>query len=698
MTTTAQPEGTYTRPAATAPAATPFGTIGWAALFVLLSSLNIVGGLETALHFNGSAIDGPFQLYNALRRIRAGQTGGVDFQFFHGLGIPYLHYPFFRLFGGTFQASEVTRQLMSSVLYPLTVVVFLRAFIRDWTRVFAWATVVIAGSIALRMLALLVAINSLLGVRSTLATLLPIVFVLPLPRRVRVPLAALGLGGALVLGTEQGLAAALAIVLATAIVAVRSADRRAWIADGVAIIAGGVATLAVALLVLGGAHGMRGALRYNFKLVPMDQYWYFGAPPNIFVSSWHVLPTMMAALPRIPITLVAGCIGVALAATMLWRGANGPAASRRFAIAVAACYGLISCASLLGTYVNSYVQPLQRVLLLIGAVLLDEWFASRGASRPTRRLAGVARPITITAIAMGAAMFAVVPSVASGLAGMIPHFVRAHVFGRQGLVFTGIWPQTIARGQKVLDENRIPNEMPPVLWSTYAGLLEARNGLFHPSFDYIIHALGPENRAGYVETFQRLRPALVQTMSADYTQYEAWIEATSWDFYADLLRNYVVADSTPWSLFWKRRAEPLPEPQVVWEATPRAGSGGIVLPAPPADPRESPLVLVQVELAYHTRNLLHALPIVGTMPRYLVSVAGARQSLPITLDPFVTTSRFPLVLVRGKSATLTWQVYSLLPGASIAITGVKLSEIPVSPENQTWLAALVRSQAVDRAP
>jgi hypothetical protein len=685
-------------PTAASQPASMSATIGWAGAFVLLSSLNVVAGLETALHFNGSAIDGPFQLYNALRRIAAGQTGGVDFQFFHGLGIPYLHYPTFLLFGGTFQASEIARQLMSGLLYPLTVVVFLRAFMRDWTRVFAWATVVMAGSIALRMLAVLVAINSLLGVRSTVSTLLPIAFMLPVQRRLRVSLAALTLGGALVLGTEQGLAVVLAIILATAIVAIRSTERRDWIVDAAAVIGGGVVTLVVLLTLLGGIQGMRGALHYNFKLVPADQYWYFGAPPNIFISSWHVLPRMMAALPRIPITLLTGVVGVVLTGAMLWRGANGPAVRRRFAIAVATFYGLISCASLLGTYVNSYIQPLQRVLLLVGAILLDEWFASRTAKHEARRMAGVARPVTLTAIATCVLMVGVVPSVGHGLAGMLPHFVRAHLIGRQGIVYSGIWPQTIVRGQAVLNQRRGPNGEPPTLWSTYAGLLEARNGLFHPSFDYIIHALGPEDRAAYVETFKRTRPTLVQTMNANYTQYEAWIEETSWDFYAELLRNYEVADSTGWSLFWQRRATPLAAPQVVWEAGLPASASRVVLPAPPQDPAKPPLVLVQVELEYQTRNLLRALPIVGTMPRYLVSVAGAKQTLAITLDPFVSKSRFPLVLERGKVSSLEWHVRSLLPGASIVVSGVRLSEIPVTPANEVWLQGLVRSQDPDRRP
>ena len=111
MATILQPDVTHPTPPAEVRQSTWIAALGWAVLFCLLSSLNVVGGLETALHFNGSAIDGPFQLYNALRRIAAGQTGGFDFQFFHGLAIPYLHYVPFLLFGGTFQASEVTRQL-----------------------------------------------------------------------------------------------------------------------------------------------------------------------------------------------------------------------------------------------------------------------------------------------------------------------------------------------------------------------------------------------------------------------------------------------------------------------------------------------------------------------------------------------------------------------------------------------------------
>ena len=44
----------------------------WSLLYLLLCLVMLVIGLETALHFHGPAIDGPFQLYNSLRRISGG--------------------------------------------------------------------------------------------------------------------------------------------------------------------------------------------------------------------------------------------------------------------------------------------------------------------------------------------------------------------------------------------------------------------------------------------------------------------------------------------------------------------------------------------------------------------------------------------------------------------------------------------------
>lgn len=670
-------------------------TAGWAALFAILCVFGFIAGLETALHFLGPAIDGPFQLYNSLRRIFVGQRGGADFQFFHGIGIPYLHYIPFRLLGGNFIASEITRESVSAVLYPITVVVFLKFFIRDWTRTMVWGAVIMALSFALRMSSVLVAINSLLGVRSTLPMLMPVALCLPIGRWARVMLAGLVVGGSLVLGTEQGLATILALIITTAIVVVRSADRRAFLIDSGLIIVIGVVSLLLILTAIGGVDGARRALTYNFKLVPMDQYWYFGSPPNLFLSSWSVIPQMMMALKRIPITLVCGALAVALNIRWLWRDANSPRTREQFAFTVMALYGLISCASLLGTYVHAYVQPLLRVLLLLGAVQVDRFYLQQEALHTQRSTLGTSWLMVLTAVASLLLMFVIVPGASATILVTIPHVIRDHIVKRAGAVYMGIWPETIVKGQAVLDSRRDAAGRPPTLWSTYAGLLEARNGLFHPSVDYIIHALGPENRAKYVSDFQRVKPRLVQTVSPTYTQYEAWLEDTSWDFYIELLRHYEVVATTPWSLFWERSADSLAivPPIEVWSSKVEAGADRIKLPTVPVVPGLAPVALLQVEIEYRAKNAMHALPIVGAIPRYLLRATDVLQRYPVTIDPYTTTTRLPLLAIRGKAPVLSWSTASLLPGARLEVTAVRLFVVQTSPKNEPWIRALIEQQS-----
>jgi len=661
----------------------------WWLLFAFLCTLMVVIGFETALHFLGPAIDGPFQLYNSLRRIAAGQTGGVDFQFFHGLAIPYLHYPFYRLLGGSFLASEITRELVSVVLYPLVVFAFLRFFIRGWTRLAAWCAIVMAASIALRMTSLLVAVNSLLGVRSAVPTLIPVVLCLGVSRNARRALAGVAIGLALALGTEQGLAIVAALIVSTVVVAWRSGDRVAYVVDAMVEVAIGVVVLLAVLFVIGGAAGMRQALDYNFRLVPLDQYWYFGAPPNLFLGSWGSLPKMLPTIPRIPLTILAGMVTVWIFLRRTVRAANPAEERERFAFSVLALYGLISCASLLGTYVHAYVQPLLRVLLLLGAVHLDRFFPVRDQRLGRTPLLGVSRSIVHTSVATLLIMIAVVPSVFVTVFVTIPHVVRAHVIRREGGVYAGIWPKTIIGGRAIVDAHRHADGSLPTMWSTYAGLLEAHYGTFQPGFDYIIHALGPANRATYVEDFRRDRPELVQTVKPTYTQYEPWIESTSWDFYAELLQHYALIGGTPWSFFWQRQAVAAPPPQEVWSAQVPADANAIDLPAPPGN---DGVVLLQAELTYRVRNPLHVLPVIGATPRYLIHIENAAHMTAVTLDPYVQVSRIPILAYRGRAPRLVWNAFSLLPGARIDVTQVRLSFVPVEGANTQWLQDLFLRQ------
>jgi len=670
-----------------------YAAYGWAALFVLFCVYGLCVGIETAYHFLGPAIDGPFQLYNALRRIRAGQTGGIDFQFFHGLGIPFLHYIPYRLLGGTFVASELTRELVSAFLYPITVIVFLKFFVRDWTRTLAWSAIVMAMSFNLRLASVLVAVNSLLGVRSTLPVMIPILLCLPIRRAGRTVLVGVAVGLALLFGSEQGLATIAALGLATIVVAARSVAWKEYVVDSVAAIAIGIATLVFCLALIGGVSGMRGALVYNFKLVPMDQYWYFGTPPNTFLSTWSAVPRIMLRNLRTPISLIVGAVTVGAYTRRLWRDANSENARERFAFCVFALYGLISCASLLGSYALAYLQPLLRSLLLIFAVALDRKLTSLDLEQGRSLFLGIGRSASVVAGAALTFMFLFVPGALDTITTTIPHVIRDHVFGSEGPGYSGMWPETLKSGQAIIDSRRDSAGKPPTLWSTYAGLLEARNGIFHPTVDYVIHALGPANRAKYTEDFHRIAPRLAQTVRPSYTPYEEWIEDTSWDFYVELLRNYEMIGSTPWSFFWERTSATAPAPSQVWSGSVAAGADSLQLPVIPTAGDGSGLVLLQAEIDYSIRNPLHSLPVIGSLPRYFISSTEAIQRIPVTIDPYTTTTRFPLIALRGKAPVLRWYTQSLLPGAAIHVSAVRLSVVQTSPRNQPWVTELVNAAA-----
>jgi hypothetical protein len=265
--------------------------------------------------------------------------------------------------------------------------------------------------------------------------------------------------------------------------------------------------------------------------------------------------------------------------------------------------------------------------------------------------------------------------------------LRDHVFGHAPFEMEGIWPVTLAEGQALIDSRRDSSGRPPALWSTYAGWIEARNGLFNPSFDYMIHALGPENRRIYAERFAASKPQLAQTVLPSFTRYEPWLENANWPFYDELLRWYDVTATTPWSVYWERRATPNAEPIPIGEMVVPAGM--TVVSLPPIPPQlASSLTLLEVEIEYSIQNPMAWLPIIGKSPRYFVGIDGAVSHVPVSLDPFVQRMRFPLVMRVGEQPTLSFYTASLLPGARFTPRALRLYVRPINARTDAWLRDL----------
>ena len=687
---TVQPDLVLEPPAARAPSRRSI--VAWALVLVVVLLARAASGVDSALHFSGPPVDGPFQLFNALRRIAAGERGGADFQFFHGIGVPYLHYLPFRLFGGGFLASEITRQLISIVAYPILLVIFFRAFTRDWSRTLALSSIVYFVSIALALRAITTPTISMLGIRSSLPTLVPVMYATT-SRRSRAFWIGVMLGAALLLGTEQGLAALVAFVVVNAIVAWRADNRLARVRETLLAVAIAIATLVVVLLVIGGPRGAAGALRYNFKLVPGDQFWYFGAPASVFAPDWPSVFALMRQMPRIPLTLLAA-VGVIIAQLRrLWREPDGEAGRRHIALAMLAIYGLISCAAILGIFYDTYIEPCMRALLLIGALELDRLLVARDAHLARMPKLGVAPSLLTAAVLSFLIMLVAAPSTIGGALFTLPHVLVDHAARRQPATLEGIWARSLADGQRVVDQHRGPSGSVPTLWSTYSGWLEARNGIFNPTpFDYSMHALGPENRAAYVERFKHSRPILVQTVLPTYLMAEIWLEQTSWEFYEELLRNYRTVAPTQWSIFWERLPTANPPESPIWSTMLSEGASSVELPVADQFHGDTSVVLLTVQIDYVVRNALRRLPFVGAMPRYFVSAEQSVSRFPVTIDPYTTSARFPVIATRGQNPVLRFTTYSLLPGASFAVRRVQVAKVPINDNNVGWLANLIDTE------
>ncbi|HEY9225290.1 MAG TPA: hypothetical protein VIP11_01500, partial [Gemmatimonadaceae bacterium] len=303
------------------------------------------------------------------------------------MGVPYAHYWIYRLLGGGLNGSELARQLLGTTTYTIVFLVFFRAFSPNWSRALCLAVVGLAVSWLLKFSAVMFAAVGMLGLRSALPTLLPVALYLPKTRARRIVATGVLLGASLVMGTEQGIAALIAYVVVMIVVLAR--DTRRWMRarELAATLAIAVTTTSVFLLVIGGWTGMRGALRFNLSSVPSDQYWYFGAPPNQFISTWAGFATLFQAR-AVGITLIAALACTIWYLARVWRSApedESNASRRSIALAALPIYGLASCGSLLGSLNVVYVHPLLRVVLIIALIeisQLAERLDTRGSRTP----------------------------------------------------------------------------------------------------------------------------------------------------------------------------------------------------------------------------------------------------------------------------------------------------------------------------
>lgn len=265
------------------------------ALLVLL----LMYAYRKSLFFASIPVDGAFQHLNPMRRIASGELPGVDFQVFHGLVISYLHYPLYWLLGGTLFASEFSRFLINGLCAYLAAAAVLFGLKQTRTALGLFIFFIVSTE----LMGLFWLIDPLgdayssLAVRVFLPTLLMgylfymnrkglmnpdntlSVIVLPL---------ALGSALTLMIATEQGIALFLAVSGAL-ILFHPGRPRKIIRARDVVVFWVSMPVIYYAMVFVI-THGEPGrALTFYFSELPADQFWYFGAYPNIFPKDFASL-------------------------------------------------------------------------------------------------------------------------------------------------------------------------------------------------------------------------------------------------------------------------------------------------------------------------------------------------------------------------------------------------------------------------
>ncbi|MGA3097676.1 MAG: hypothetical protein ABSF25_14585 [Bryobacteraceae bacterium] len=623
----------------------------------------LVQALKAALWFDGVPDNGPFQIFDPLRRIAAGQVGGRDFIFFHGIGVPYLHYPLFALFGKSLIASELSRQLTSIGLFVLSLAAFVRATMRRPS--YRW----IGAALAVMFMDLLFPWSaapghSLVSARSTMPVFAFAALQLPIRDWTKAMLTGICAAIGFACGTEHGISLLLALglvaglPLAQAFFGNRTQGRIALLNIRFTAIALATAAAAAALIfwLLCGVDGATKAIRYNLVDLPADQFWFFGSPPLPYWSHWREL----ISDHHVVLCLLPYCLALAIFGFILFHSWSRPLRLGRDWQALAMLmmiYGALTGIPMLGILSRHYAFPLARIVALTGLLVFAnapasgvfrEWVSTRLQRRPIAGLSFIAvSAIVALVLAFNSAVLTT---------GLIRH-LRRDTFAYSRFLDRH-WDSFMADATSLIDSRRQRSTVS--LWSVYSAMLESHYGIFHPAEDYIIHTVGQQRWRNYLATFERTNPEFVQTRTQTF-DFQEGLQNERWEFFEAVLDNYTPLKVVGHALIWQRTDAPWRQPAAGFQTLPiDRVTHSVTLPLVSGPDR-----IGVVRIRYRVSNRWAWIPLLGKTPRYLAAIEGSPRSLSVSFPPYQPEFQFPVQIQSGRTLTLRFRTDSLLPGAAL---------------------------------
>jgi hypothetical protein len=505
-----------------------------------------------------SPINGDFQTYNPLRRMAAGQVPGRDFQPYMGFGTTYVTYLPFKLMGETFAASKFSAELSHEWLFGLA------SFVLFILLRFNWKT-----SLALSFLVQIYAIiptldptsspsvfatlstaeNSALGLRATLPFLSAGLLLLIYNRKADFTKNQEALLWGVMAGAQGCWSndfgyASLAALSATYLLFVWRASPK--VSSLLVHFLGVIAGYILLFFIVTQGYPLR-TLSYNFGGVAKDQFWYFMLNENEKIFSLGGLLKYVVEFPIVSLpTLSALAISIYVMAQK-----KADLKDILFFYIVTATLAAAAIATIGGGIQARYFCAPMRLVYFIALFFILKCIPNIFQEKYQKFL--------IPASAICGVLFYILYAPVSLLNWKKEVLILAGKDHFYSEAAGGFLENSQKREIKIAKqfENK-------TVFSTYSSLMEALSNKFQPSgIDYIIHALGKENRAHYLQSFKDSQPDFVTTPnerpSSDeyWTPWETWSRRANWWFYREMLLSFEPVAQMPLHVVWQRRKKPI---------------------------------------------------------------------------------------------------------------------------------------------
>lgn len=622
--------------------------------------------------FGGLPFDGAFQVLNGLHRFSTGMTFGMDYIFFHGYGMLLFHLPIYLLFGQNLFASEVSRSFVSFTFYLVSTLVLFRALkLRFKYNVLVTLCFVLISFKIEVLMELISSGNSFVGARTSFG-IIYVYFVMLVFERLKkqnsgliivAAIAGMFAGISLLISVDQGVVVILTLLFF--FVLSNSSEKAPKLIYSALIFIGAAAfSTVVSYLLVFYPNGFD-LLHYYFVLIPKDQFWYFGVPPNDFIVGFRDIfeppvPTATSAYLRIIYAFLLMIVVIRL--YMKNQKTNG---GSLFLVAGALLfYGMLSAIFPLMSYVSGvHYSNIYRLNLIISGVLLVRMLFHHFPDSTEKIRTYLNRQLPKLIIASTMVFCCVFVYMGFVKIKRINDYEdRVPI---SGVILADDWKLTFEDISK-----KMPDGKTEGVWSLYSALWEKSNNYTHPSkFDYIIHALGSENRQHYLNTFIKSKPKYVVVPRGKIFFSEEWNQKSSWYFYEEMIKSYFPSEANPHGYVWIRRDSSLDLGEFNTPPILKSTESKYVLQIPDSLVKDD-VGIAEIRMEY---SVIDNFPLWGVskLTRYFIQTDS--NNILVSLPPYENKFTFPVFIQKGqKTIEMKVDIRSFKWGERLKIDRIQL--------------------------